>query len=42
MLIITKETLPKFVLLSVRMLVVKSSTTQGVCGFRGVTVGIKA
>jgi hypothetical protein len=37
MLIITKETLPKFILLSVRLLVVKPVESWGVCGSRGVT-----
>jgi hypothetical protein len=40
MLIIAKKTLPNFVLLSVRLLVVKSSSSRGVCGFRGVTFSL--
>jgi hypothetical protein len=35
MLIITKETLPKFILLSVRLLVVKSSSISGRLGILG-------
>jgi hypothetical protein len=42
MLIITKETLPNFVLLSVRLLVVKSYSLSGCLWIRDVIVGIKA